>query len=75
MALPALDVFIEETLQIQACQGEPVMQTTPYYQYGAAYGLEDTERMVEEMVQEGLLIRNEDGSVYLTDWENYVYHF
>ena len=59
----------------QRGKSEPVMQTTPYYQYGAAYGLEDTERMVEEMVQEGLLIRNEDGSVYLTDWENYVYHF
>lgn len=54
---------------------EPMMQATPYYQYGAAYGLDETERLVEEMVQEGLLIRNEDGSVYLTDWENYVYHF
>ena len=59
----------------QRGKNEPVSQYTPYYQYGAAYGLEETERLVEEMVLEGLLQRNEDGSVYLTDWEKYVYHF
>lgn len=47
----------------------------PYYQYGLAYGVEETNRLVEEMVQDGLLIRTESGAVYLADWENYIYHF
>ncbi len=54
---------------------KPYAVSTPYYQWGTAYGVEQTERLVEEMVQDGLLIRNKDGSVYLTDWENYRYHF
>jgi len=56
-------------------QQEPYLATAPYYQWGKAYGVEETERLVEEMVQEGLLIRKRDGSVYLADWENYIYHF
>ena len=48
---------------------------SPYYQLGLAYGQRETDRLVEEMVQEGLLIRAEDGSVYLSNWENYLYHF
>jgi len=56
-------------------QHEPYAAHAPYYQWGVAYGVEETERLVEEMVQEGLLIRNRDGSVSLVDWENYIYHF
>ena len=56
-------------------QQEPYTVVTPYYQWGVAYGVEETERLVEEMVQEGLLVRKSDGSVYLADWENYIYHF
>ncbi len=56
-------------------QHEPYVAHSPYYQWGIAYGVEETERLVEEMVQEGLLIRKRDGSVYLADWENYIYHF
>jgi len=47
----------------------------PYYQFGLAFGAEETARLVEEMVEEGLLVRAEDGSVYLENWENYKYHF
>lgn len=47
----------------------------PYYQFGLAYGAKETARLVQEMVEEGLLIRSEDGSVYLSDWEKYAYHF
>ena len=58
----------------QKGKGEPVRAGFPYYQYGLAYG-EETERLVQEMVEEGLLVRDADGSVYLADWENYKYHF
>ena len=81
---PATDVLDEQrkgyiysqlvTLQ-KSNQQEPYVASTPYYQWGIAYGVEETERLVEEMVQEGLLIRKRDGSVYLADWENYSYHF
>lgn len=53
----------------------PYILTAPYYQLGLAYGLDETYRLVEELVQEGIFVRNEDGSVYLADWENYIYHF
>lgn len=58
----------------QKGKGEPVRAGFPYYQYGLAYG-EETERLVQEMVEEGLLVRDADGSVYLAEWENYKYHF
>ena len=59
----------------KANQKQAYVNYSPYYQWGHAYGVEETERLVEEMVQDGLLIRNEDGGVYLADWENYIYHF
>lgn len=52
----------------------PLKVYAPYYQYGIAYGAE-TDRLVQEMVEEGLLVREEDGSVFLADWEKYRYHF
>lgn len=45
------------------------------YQLGLAFGRDETERLVEEMVSEGLLQETGDGRVYLTDWENYRFHF
>lgn len=54
---------------------EPYKQSAPYYQFDLAFGEEETARLVQELVEEGLLIRAEDGSVYLTDWEKYLYHF
>lgn len=54
---------------------EPYELAAPYYQLGLAYGAEETNKLVEELVQEGLLIRMENGSVYLADWESYIYHF
>lgn len=54
---------------------EPVITLFPYFQYGVAYGVPDTERLVAEMIEEGLLIRAENGGVYIADWESYKYHF
>lgn len=54
---------------------EPDKLQAPFYQYGKAYGVEETNRLVEEMIADGLLMKAEDGSVYLADWENYRYHF
>lgn len=47
----------------------------PYYQYGLAFGVAETELLVEELVQEGLLTREENGGVYLSNWEDYIYYF
>lgn len=54
---------------------KPYVVYSPYYQWGVAYGVEETELLVQELVDEGLLLRSEDGGVYLADWENYEYHF
>ena len=51
----------------------PLKVYAPYYQYGIAFG--ETERLVQELVEEGLLVREGDGSVFLADWEKYRYHF
>lgn len=53
----------------------PYVIYEPYYQFGLAYGEEETARLVEELVQEGIFIRCEDGGVYLSDWENYLFNF
>lgn len=50
----------------------PVLQDT--YQYGLAYGKE-TDRLLSEMVEEGILYKNENGLYFLTDWESYRYNF
>lgn len=52
----------------------PVIQYFPYYQFGLAYG-EDTYRMVYELVAEGLLTMDENTGVYVTNWQDYRYHF
>lgn len=58
----------------QKGKNKPVNVYFPYYQYGLAFK-QETERLIQELVEEGLFIRNEDGSVYLADWEKYKYHF
>ena len=45
------------------------------YQWGAAYGTEDTVELENELIAEGLLSETEDGYIYVTNWENYRYHF
>lgn len=69
------DFIYAQIAMYQRGFSEPREISAPYYQYGFAYGVEETNRLVEEMVQDGLLIRTESGSVYLADWENYIYHF
>ena len=54
---------------------EPHKVSDTFYQWGLAYGPEETARLVQELVDEGLLIRDEDGLVYLANWDNYLYHF
>lgn len=61
-----------QLVTFQLGKKEPHCETT--YQWGVAYG-EETAELIDELVEEGLLIRNEDGSYYLADWENYIYHF
>lgn len=69
------DFIYAQFAMYQRGKSEPNYIWDPYYQYGIAYGIEETSRLVEEMIEDGLLIRAEDGSVYMADWENYIYHF
>ncbi|MDE6639944.1 MAG: hypothetical protein K2K63_05430 [Acetatifactor sp.] len=61
-----------QMVTFQLGKKEPHCETT--YQWDAAYGKETAE-LIDELVEEGLFIRNEDGRYYLADWENYIYHF
>lgn len=45
------------------------------YQWGTAYGKDVTIDLENELIEEGLLSETEDGYIYVTDWENYRYHF
>ena len=64
-----------QLLTYQKGQDEPVVTLYPYFQYAIAYGVPDTERLVKEMIADGLLIETENRGVYLSDWENYKYQF
>ncbi|MCM1056569.1 MAG: hypothetical protein NC517_03045 [Firmicutes bacterium] len=54
--------------------GKKEPQYASSYQWGYAYG-EETAELIDELVEEGLFIRREDGSFCLANWENYIYHF
>ncbi|MBO4679568.1 MAG: hypothetical protein J5626_07845 [Lachnospiraceae bacterium] len=41
------------------------------FQFGAAISHEECRRLVEELVEEGILTENSDGKVYITDWRRY----
>ena len=41
------------------------------FQWSAAYGPDETVRLTQQLVEEGLLTELEDGSVYVTDWKKY----
>ncbi|MCQ2544393.1 MAG: hypothetical protein MJ126_09545 [Lachnospiraceae bacterium] len=45
------------------------------FQFGLAFSETDTERLVDEMLEDGILKSDYTGKVYLTDWENYRYDF
>lgn len=45
------------------------------FQFGLAFSEADTERLVDEMLEDGILSSDYTGKVYLTDWENYKYDF
>lgn len=67
--------ILSQLISFQLGKQEPYMLASPYYQWGRAYGLEETTRLVNELVEEGFLVKAENGAVYLADWENYIYHF
>lgn len=67
--------IMAQLIAYQMEHDEPYIVTDDFYQWGLAYGVEETKRLVQELVDEGLLIRAEEGKVYLTNWENYIYHF
>lgn len=63
-----------QLVSYQLGRQEPYYLADPYYQLGLAYG-QETYELVDELVEEGLFIRQEDGRVYLADWDNYIYNF
>ncbi|MBR6665260.1 MAG: hypothetical protein IKL22_06015 [Lachnospiraceae bacterium] len=69
------DRILAYIIERQMEHDEPYLLEAPYYQLGLAYGPEETARLVQELVDEGLLVRAEDDKVYLENWENYLYHF
>ncbi|MBR6909928.1 MAG: hypothetical protein IKN35_06565 [Lachnospiraceae bacterium] len=49
-----------------ACRGKDTG-----FQFGLAYGKEETEYLTGLLIEEGLLSETEDGKVYITDYKNY----
>ncbi|MBR5897338.1 MAG: hypothetical protein IKZ39_06945, partial [Lachnospiraceae bacterium] len=45
------------------------------FQFGAAFREEDSERLINELVEEGILTETPDGRVYVTDWKRYKTDF
>lgn len=51
---------------------EPVLFYSPTYEGGLAYGQETTDRLVRELIEEGILVEKEGtDALYLADWERY----
>jgi hypothetical protein len=45
------------------------------FQWGVAYGKEETQRLTKELVDDGLLTLESEDTVSVTDWERYCYDF
>lgn len=45
------------------------------FQWGMAYSEKAAIELEDELIAEGLLSETEDGYIYLTNWEDYKYHF
>ncbi|MCR4677635.1 MAG: hypothetical protein K5679_02640 [Lachnospiraceae bacterium] len=45
------------------------------FQFGVAFRKEDTRRLVEELVEEGILSETSSGQVYLKEWKRYKKDF
>lgn len=65
--------ILGQMINFQKSSRGPYLVYDPFYQYGVAFDREETVRLVEELVQSGLLIRQEDGGVYLSNWRDYTY--
>lgn len=65
----------QEICSFQKGQKDIYYRQKGMYQWGTAYGLETTKELEDELIAEGLLSETEDGYIYVTDWENYRYHF
>ena len=69
-------MIIAQMISFQRNRRDVYIAYAPYYQYGVAFGVDETSRLVNELVQEGLLIcREEDAGVYLANWEDYTYAY
>lgn len=65
-----------DLVRMQKGKRDPVYFGSPNYQYGIAYGQETTDRLIGELIEEGILAVEEGtGEVYLADWERYSYIF
>ena len=67
--------ILDQFAMYQRGQTEPWRTGSPYYQYNLAFGKAETDRLVREMIEDGILTEAEDGRAYLTNWDNYIYHF
>lgn len=65
----------QQLCDFQRGKQEPFLTDKTFYQWGKAFGTETTIELTDELVEEGLFVENEDGFVYLKDWENYIYDF
>lgn len=66
----------QEFCRYQKGKAEPVsFDAATGFQFGMGFGHDETKRLVEELVEDGLLTKNEDGQVFITDWNTMKYHF
>ncbi len=63
----------DEFVTWQRKSSEKQLFTKSGFQWGVAYGPDETVRLTEQLVEEGLLTETEDGKVFVTDWERYRY--
>lgn len=46
-----------------------------FYECGVPYGKDSYDRLIDELIAEGVFIRNQQGLIALTNWEDYRFDF
>ncbi|MCR4618663.1 MAG: hypothetical protein K5669_10845 [Lachnospiraceae bacterium] len=65
----------DQFITYQKNSKEKVLFNKDYFQWGYAFGKEETIRLTNLLVDDGLLTETDDGLVYITDWERYKFDF
>ena len=67
--------MVEYLTVFQRGRKEPLYLPYGFYEANFPCGQKVNDRLIEELIEEGVLIKREDGKVALANWKNFIFDF